>query len=59
MKKLFALLLTVLFLTATGVVMADTTTPAPTVKKHHKGHKGHKKSTTAPAATDSAASTTK
>jgi hypothetical protein len=57
MKKLFALLMTVLFLTATGVVMADTTTPAPTVKKHHKGHK-HKKPTMAPAAA-SAASTTK
>jgi hypothetical protein len=56
MKKLFALLMTVLFLTATGVVMADTTTPAPTVKKHHKGHK-HKK--TAPAAAASAPSTTK
>jgi len=58
MKRLFAILLALFFITATsGLVMADGTAPAPPAKttKHKKKKRGHKKAkkdsadTTAPA----------
>ena len=59
MKKLFATLMTVLFLGSTGLVLADEATPSatPAMKTSHKTHKKAKKvKKSKPAAT--AASTT-
>ena len=49
MKRSFMLALSLLFLSSTGMALADTTTTAPATKvHHHKHHKGGKKSTINP-----------